>query len=427
MNRPFYDTTGLQANVPSPTALPNIIEYVFQRIKDWYIDQMPEIASYSLASALDSTIMWEQASRGEGGEVYDGTDQVVHSWDQGKFAGWSIKRILSQNNALVEGDFMNHCVGDCEYDEGYDTQEAAGIFRDPYMGAHVELFSLRDPKDRPHVTIELGAETWLGAGGDTQPIYQIYGPGNSEPKLEYKHLISDWFDSYQKSTGNRLTWGDDDSVDISTLKYENPRSLPDRANELFYEGDSYGIMPNLTGVDIEHLYDTIMSVVTHDNRTYEVGSGDLYCAEWLINFAWDADKQWMQELCGNIDAKDFAKGSRVAWLERKSDENSERFWDYYEPHAPMPDEDDYETTEEYQEAYDEWEKEDQDTQDWHMSQYLPYAFDNHMMKVLYQELQKKDPSYAEIKQKCVKPEPQKQVDSTQPAQYNAPVTAPTGE
>jgi len=52
-----------------------------------------------------------------------------------------------------------------------------------------------------------------------------------------------------------------------------------------------------------------------------------------------------------------------------------------------------------------------------MQQYLPYAFDNHMMHVLYQELHKKDPSYNEIKKRCVLPLEEK-VDSSKEMAYN---------
>ncbi len=382
-----------------------MIDQFFRPIKDWYIDTESQIASYSLEAASEATRQWEQAKRGDG-EVYDGADKVVYSWNQGQFAGWSIKRIRSQNNAIVEGDLMSHCVGDCEYQDTYDKveQEPAAIFRDRHMGTYVELYSLRDNKNQPHVTIELSANTNdknTNADGNEeefdQVIFQIYGPGNSEPKPQYKKLIGEWF----KSRPNQLTWDQNQNVDVSVLKYETPRTLPDVAATLLDDGDEYGVRGRIDDVNIESLYDVFMHVCTGNDRNYDASSSDINCADFLIRWAWEADKRWMRDGCGMPETH-YKKWSKIMWLEHKNDENYEKLWQYYEPNEPMPDEDDFETNEEYIQAYKEWEEQEEDAQDFAIKHYLPYAFDNHMMKVLYKELTPNDPSYAEIKKQCIR-------------------------
>lgn len=69
-----------------------------------------------------------------------------------------------------------HCVG------GYDQKVKSGESR---------IFTLRDPNNKPHVTIE------MNKAGD---IVQIKGNSNSRVKPEYRDYIKDYFktDDYFK-------------------------------------------------------------------------------------------------------------------------------------------------------------------------------------------------------------------------------------
>mgnify|MGYP003345408180 CR=1 FL=1 len=92
-----------------------------------------------------------------------------------------------------EGDTMGHCVG------GYT---------DKVMGGHSRIFSLRDAKNEPHVTIEVQPKRRSAGDPDAptdvaehqkwlhqeQPavIKQIYGKSNAKPKKQYIPYVQDF-------------------------------------------------------------------------------------------------------------------------------------------------------------------------------------------------------------------------------------------
>jgi len=405
------------------SSLGDVITYVLRPIKDWVIATEPEIASYSLESAIAATKEWEQATRGEGnGEVYDGQDNIEYQWSTGPYAGWTIQQIFTQNNAIVEGNEMSHCVGDCKYDDAYDIAtskkegyERGGVFYDHYMGAHVTLFSLRDPKNQPHVTIELGAERY--AQDESESIFQIYGPGNSEPKPEYKALIKQWL----AARGNKMIWGDDPYFDLDVLKNYYPRDLDDEIQKLVYGGDDYGITTDIANINMEKLYDVCMEVLGENNRDYSSSSSSRAVARTLADIAWDIDKQWLKQNCGQLKEADFNKNSAVQVLQNQEEKNWDNFYMYWQPHEPMPDEDDFEDPKEFQEAYKNWGEDENQAQDWAMEENLSTDFTRTALNHIYGELAKKDP-IEELKKKCLiptPPDPKTVVDSTVAPDYTS--------
>ena len=114
-----------------------------------------------------------------------------------------------------EGDTMGHCVG------GYTPDVARGNSR---------IFSLRDEKNEPHVTIEVkppemkggqSAEEWLAA---PQRIKQIKGKGNAKPKKDYIPYVQDFVKS-----GNWSEVGDLKNTDL--IKHEGKYLTPDEHSD----------------------------------------------------------------------------------------------------------------------------------------------------------------------------------------------------
>ena len=62
--------------------------------------------------------------------------QVVHKFPD----KWTIRRLQNEDEAAQEGEDMGHCVG------GYGTEVKEG---------NTHIFSLRDPRNRPHATFEI--------------------------------------------------------------------------------------------------------------------------------------------------------------------------------------------------------------------------------------------------------------------------------
>ena len=126
-----------------------------------------------------------------------------------------------------EGDAMGHCVG------GYCDEVLEGNSR---------IFSLRDAKGEPHVTIEVappgrGPSSWIPEDEEHPvmwpDIIQIKGKGNSAPKDEYLPFVQD----FVRNSPLGGTWGDVGDLgnarlhrleDESGIKYLTPEeySLP---------------------------------------------------------------------------------------------------------------------------------------------------------------------------------------------------------
>jgi hypothetical protein len=86
--------------------------------------------------------------------------------------GWRLVRMKTPTALDRESDFMQHCIGGGAYDE---------MLRDPSM----RLFSLRDHKNEPHVTVEMDIQT--------NKLAQVWGKANTIPKTEYAELLRPFF------------------------------------------------------------------------------------------------------------------------------------------------------------------------------------------------------------------------------------------
>ena len=120
-----------------------------------------------------------------------------------------------QDQLKYEGDMMGHCVG------GYCDRVADGSTR---------IFSLRDAKGEPHVTIETGRGT-----SDLPPseaehlpdrIVQIKGKQNLKPKDEYLPFVQDFVRNHPEG-GKWGDIGDFHNTGLSKIgsKYVSPEEL----------------------------------------------------------------------------------------------------------------------------------------------------------------------------------------------------------
>lgn len=109
--------------------------------------------------------------------------EVAYEWPD----GWTMQLLLPPHELLdesereyedaleqmlvIEGDVMQHCVGGLGYLE-----------RALYN--HMEIYSLRDPKGRPHVTVAVST--------DVKRILQVQGKQNRAPLPEYQARVDEW-------------------------------------------------------------------------------------------------------------------------------------------------------------------------------------------------------------------------------------------
>lgn len=173
---------------------------------DWYQVTQPDIVNYTPQQAQQEADEWHQTMIGEGaGKVYEPVNpkNIIYGpkWQNPDFDGWTIQRVASENDLQVEGGLMKHCVG------GYYNQVEQG---------ESQVFSLRDPKNEPHITIELDKEGKLAK--------QIKGATNAGPnrtKKLYKDMVAEWVRSGQGPEAYGLNF----NAIIRAGKYGGARDL----------------------------------------------------------------------------------------------------------------------------------------------------------------------------------------------------------
>lgn len=227
-------------------------------VTDWYDSVQPDIASFrNIDQVLDANWEWhrEMAQRGADREYQEGPENIVYGpeWKNPKFNGWTIRKVTTENDLLAEGYKMDHCVGD--YCDVVDSVAST-------------IYSLRDPENEPHVTMETTRDTFM--------FEQIQGKKNHEPAPKYKEMIAEWFQEL----------GGDDVVDLPPKSLNTPGDV-DSADELVENMDKllqksmygYGLEPSFEYFDADTWYDYVM-----ENLDYLESTGSLKTSD-IINVA----------------------------------------------------------------------------------------------------------------------------------------------
>lgn len=93
--------------------------------------------------------------------------------------GWQVVKV-GPEDVGKEGEIMGHCVG------GYIAEARDG-----------KIYSLRDPKGEPHVTVELSGDPTdsqsLRNGFNRVDILQQQGKSNQRPISEYQNRLEEWY------------------------------------------------------------------------------------------------------------------------------------------------------------------------------------------------------------------------------------------
>ena len=170
--------------------------------------------------------------------------QPVYTFDD----GWHIDRVGPQDLGQ-EGELMGHCVGG--YCDTVDNGDST-------------IFSLRDPKGEPHVTIEVRGEqdtlNYPENRRDRQfDIVQEQGKSNRTPIAEYKQKIDQWYD-HLRDDGWDV--GEDDQAwyDDPDVQYRDPEKV--YPNTLAGAQDYHEDVLN----GENHLEDDEEGEVEYDNR-----------------------------------------------------------------------------------------------------------------------------------------------------------------
>lgn len=163
-----------------------------KELVDWFENAEPNLSQYDWKSAIDASNDWHEAiAKGDAVKYKQGEESIVYNIKDPNYKGWTIRMVTSLNDLDFEGQLMDHCVGSyCE------SVERGKSF----------IYSLRDPSNNPHVTMETNSP-------DNFHFEQIMGKSNSDPKNEYKKLIGEWFKKL-KNDGKAVKYHDVFDADL---------------------------------------------------------------------------------------------------------------------------------------------------------------------------------------------------------------------
>ena len=180
------------------------IEYIL----DWVKATTPNLSQYSYDQAKEASDEWhkdfEESEDSE--NLKYKSNHVIYTFGN-EHAGWRIVR-LDPEDCEIEGEKMGHCVG--QYKEKVKEESSW-------------IFSLRDPKNEPHVTIEFRTSLHEHKNGKKDmDLIQVQGKSNKEPIDEYKKMIEEWIEEFKKAYEDEydFTVGDEGSYNLSDL-FEN--------------------------------------------------------------------------------------------------------------------------------------------------------------------------------------------------------------
>ena len=319
----------------------------FSEISDWVNSAQPNIASYSYEQAVQASDLWheEQAAKGEG-KIYDtiNPENIVFGphWIDPKTnkpnpaqEGWTIQRITTKNDLLVEGNLMNHCCGD---------------YINRMLNNQISVYSLRDPKNGPHVTI--------GVDGDGKTVTQLFGNSNQTPKPEYQAMIKTWILS-----GKGPIYSENDTEEIGD--YHRLSDFIDSLEKALGNTDDYGLKPKLTLSQIDNIFKKCK------NKIYDVSqygyNGDRGMAAALVNAVIQSGDDEIDELL-----------ELVQNMEEEGQDN----WSSSDNGLVYPNEDDFENPEEYRKAEEKYYEDESEMQ----SEQTPFAWGARFYKELREQI-----------------------------------------
>ena len=310
------------------------------QIRDWWMATNPDLASYSAEQAMQASDEWHRTMAGKGeGKIYEPINKKLimygPHWKNKKWEnweGWTIQKVVSENDLLAEGNKMSNCVGS---------------YCDKVEREYSIIYSLRDPKNNPHVTMETDKNN---------NIVQIKGNSNEEPDNMYKAMIKEWILS-NKNPGIYQFDDQDEHFDISTTNSTNDELLG-LIEEFKNEGD-YGIKP-WTSYSAAEIAKDALEIEKQDSwmrRGNPEYRGDLsQIPDALFDMIFTVYKKDPKKIIKEIkELEDFAQ--------KQEEEINDLAMEWDLGYGEYPQEEDYKTYEEFEKAEEEYRDAEADYRD----------------------------------------------------------------
>ncbi len=308
--------------VPTHQNIESVIDYIKQN--------NPDLMSMSYEEVEKLSYEWHEELKRKQEE--EDKKYKSHNVAYQLSNGWEIVK-LEAGDCSAEGNNMGNCVG------GYSDDVAAG---------KTMIYSLRDPQNKPHVTLEMNFYKKATYSPPYSPppnhenegieVIQIEGKGNNEPIPEYKAMIKEWFNYLQSQGYTFDPWNENaysDTIKVTELE------------DQMQKGNDYGIPMTINGIggDPETYYENLMDAYRSGGDYWTEGRPKR-CIDILITYAEKNDE--LDELIAAVEG--FKTTGR-----RKNNTSYETYkgigetimewWDetenYIEFENPRPDEDDY--------------------------------------------------------------------------------------
>ncbi len=174
--------------VPESVILDAALETRVQFVMDFLnasVAQNPDanLAAIGFEVAEAKSKKWHErlAKKAQDAEPVQAIDEVGTKTVIAYPDGWTWRNVISRAAMDREGSVMGHCVGT----HGYYEASLRG---------HNAIYSLRDAKNEPHVTIEVNEKL--------ARVKQIRGKGNAAVIPEYQQRVADYLKSRTWSTVN---------------------------------------------------------------------------------------------------------------------------------------------------------------------------------------------------------------------------------
>lgn len=185
----------------------------FRTITFWAEDEDIDLGEYGIDEAVVQSEEWAHCKAEEESENCDPMpfSLTVYAWPD----GWTVRELHTKAELVCEGERMHHCVGD------YDEVALAG------GGGDKHIFSLRDPDNRPVVTMEFDGQAHVvPRSGFRAFANAMPDVAQTSRMLEFRLACPIFDDKWQETNEMKAPQGQGKKSDIAgRLAWLEPESI----------------------------------------------------------------------------------------------------------------------------------------------------------------------------------------------------------
>lgn len=166
----FLDNRAIQGTNGLPQQMTTVRDWLrhLARHEDPFVMQPGRINRMSWAQALETATRWHEEMKATDSDIEELDEHKEKYLPFENGAAWW--KLTGETCLSREGELMGHCVAD---------------YVDDVVSGHVSIFSLRDKKNKPHVTVEADMNSGITI------IRQVKGKENEPPVEKYWKYVDE--------------------------------------------------------------------------------------------------------------------------------------------------------------------------------------------------------------------------------------------